>query len=175
MLHSGGLQSFGQALDLDVVGLVAVLLQPRWIGRHEGEALERAVQGDRLPGAFERHGDEAEGLGPGQLLTGAVAEGVQPHAFLADASQVDIGEGDLVADEALRLGQRLATFEHPRLTVPGQVGGGFPRPCGGVDVGGASGARLAGAEQSAGLRLADGDVRSGEVDQHLRSGQGCGA
>ena len=39
-------QPLRQAGHLDVVGLVAVLLQPRRIGRHEGIALDLALQAD---------------------------------------------------------------------------------------------------------------------------------
>ena len=49
-----------QALDLDVVGLVAVLAQPRRIGRHKGKALDRPLQRNRLIRRIEVKWDGAE-------------------------------------------------------------------------------------------------------------------
>ena len=45
-LDAGRLQPLHQPGDLDVVGLVAVLLEPRRIGRHEREALDLPLQPD---------------------------------------------------------------------------------------------------------------------------------
>ncbi len=172
VLGAGGLQPLGQALNLDVVGLVAVLPQPRRVRRHEGEALEGALQRHRLAWPLQRDIDPTEGGRAVALVLGAVAEGIQPHAFLTHPAEVDVGESDLVAVETLRFDQFLSALEHPRLAVPGQICGGFSRSRRSVDVGRASCARLAGAEQTPGLGLADGDVGGRQVDQHLRPGQG---
>ncbi len=161
--HAGGLKPLGQALDLDVVGLVAVLAQPRGIGRHVGEALDRPLQRHRLGRSVQGEVHDAEARDAVGFLPRAVAEAVQPHALLADAAEVHVGEHHLVAGEAPGLGQGFAQLEHARLAVPGEVGGGFARAGGGVEIGGHRRARLAGAEQPAGLGLADGDVAGGEV------------
>ena len=64
-LGAGGTQPLHQAGDLDVVGLVAVLIEPRRIGRHERKAFDPALQaevaGRRRParrrcGGTRRHG-----------------------------------------------------------------------------------------------------------------------
>jgi hypothetical protein len=124
-LGAGGLQPRGEALDLDVVGLVAVLREPRRVGRHVGEALDLALQLDRLREGVERHRHDTERpVGP-QLGGGVVGEAVHPHPLGAQAAHVDVGQRQLIGDETLGRGQRHPVLEHLGLAVPGEVGGGF--------------------------------------------------
>ncbi len=46
LLHPRGRKARHQPLDLDVVGLIAVLIEAHGIGRDEGEALQRAPEAD---------------------------------------------------------------------------------------------------------------------------------
>jgi hypothetical protein len=67
-------------MRLDVVSLEAEFIQPGVVVRHEGEALDRALQpeiGGEVGLGFERHGAEGQ---PVAQRVGIVAEGV-----LADA------------------------------------------------------------------------------------------
>ena len=81
--------------------------------------------------------------------------------------QVDVGDRRLVRHrKPFGLGQSVAVLEHRGLPVPGQVGGGFPRPRRGIQVCSKAPRRLGTAQQSAGFGLADGDVAGRQVRQH---------
>ena len=93
--------------DLDVVGLVAVLAQPRGSAGTKGK---RSIA--RRSGTFGRRveakRDGTEGCARPPSSPDAVAETVEPHALLADAAQIDIGGDRWVALEALALRQAVA-------------------------------------------------------------------
>ncbi|MNI23697.1 hypothetical protein D3C73_772930 [compost metagenome] len=149
-----------QALDLDVEGLIAVLIQPGGIVRHEGEAVQRPDQGVvRAVSGLER--DHRRGLA---LDAGAVGEGAVAQPVQADAVHVHVGDGQVaVQGEALALGQPGPQFMDGRLPVPGQVGGRLAPARGGENIGRQGAGRLAGAQQRALVGLADDDVGGRQV------------
>ena len=108
-----------QPLHLDVEGLVAVLIQPRRVVRHEGEAVERAEEvGSRSRPGLERDDRRRFALQPRAVREGAVAQPVQSHAL-----DIDVGDRQpAVRDEPLALDQFRPELVDRRLTVPGQVG-----------------------------------------------------
>ena len=161
-----------QAVDLDVVGLVAVLRQPLRIGRDEREPLDHPAQTQivirRVQGELDRavRGRDA-GDHPAVVLEGAL-----PGAFLAEQIEVDVGDGQLrVLREAGALAEQRAVLEDAGLAVPAQVGGRLALPGRRVQVGRQAAHRLAAAQQAAGVRPADGDRAAGQVRQHRRAGQ----
>ena len=128
-LDAARLQPLRQPLDLDVVGLVAIVAQLGRIRRHVGEPLDGALQRHALVRGieFEREGTETRHA---RAFVGrAVGEGVVAQPLLADAAEVDIGlDDDRLLGEALGLGQLVATFEDSRVAVPGEIGRRLARP-----------------------------------------------
>ena len=169
LAHAGGLQALGQALDLDVEGLVAVLVEPGRVVRHEGEARDGAAQsmvGEIGPG---QKADAAEARLRPALHGRAVVEGAVAMPLQPQPLDIDIGDGQLgLAGEALALGQQGAQLVHRGLSVPGQVGGRLPRPRGGKHIGRDRARRLRGAEQLAFVRLAHQHVRGGQIAEDHR-------
>ncbi len=148
-LMPGRAQPLHEAGDLDVVGLVAILRESRRVGRHEGEALDAPAQTEIERRRLQPEIDAAEMLGAD--ATAIVVERAHPHAFLPQQVEIDIGHRDLVAlGEAATLGEQRAVLEHRHLAVPGEIGGGFARAGGRVEVGGEAARRLRLAEQFAG-------------------------
>src|SRR5207244_4988611 len=88
-VHTRELEPLGQALDLNLVNLGTPLITPAWIGGHVREALKTAGRQQQLARArkleVKVHG--AEGIAVQPLALDALAEGVLPHTFLADALQ----------------------------------------------------------------------------------------
>ncbi len=171
-------QPLHQSGDLDVVTLVAILLQTGGIGRHEGKALHPAQQAEiRLARRVEAEADAAEPIGAGGMSAAVVVERAHPHAFLTQQIEVDVGQHLLrIGREALGLGQGIAVLEDHHLAVPGNIRGALPGAGGGVDIGGeaAGGGRLR--QQPAAFGTADGDRAAGKVGQHRGAGQsGLGA
>ena len=87
-LHARRVEPLHQAGDLDVVGLVAVLREPRRVGRHEGEALDRAARSRyppsggssrkamrRKPAPLPRCGGGCRRRCPGARAPGAAGRG----------------------------------------------------------------------------------------------------
>ena len=60
VFRAARLQALRQALDLDVVGLVAIVAQLGGIGRHVREALDRPLERHALPGRVEGKPDGAK-------------------------------------------------------------------------------------------------------------------
>ena len=173
-LAAGRLEAAGEALDLDVEGLVAVLVEVaargsarRGSGGSAGSARRRRSAG----GARSRCAGTA---GPGGEVAGGVVEGLHPHPLAGRAwrSTWRVGEQKLgLGREALRLGDEVAELvDHP-LPVPGEVGGALAGAGRRVDVGGDRARRLRAAEQVALVGLADGDVRGREVGEDRRAGE----
>ena len=126
LLQSGGANPLRQPGDLDVVGLVTILLQPSDIRRHERKALDPATEADIAGG--RRHG---EADAPERARVAAAVGIERPHlqAFLCQHIEVDIGDRRLVRHgKPFGLGQSVAVLEHRGLAVPGKVGGRFARP-----------------------------------------------
>ena len=165
------LQPLGQAGDLDVVGLVAILGEPPRVGRDEGEALDRPLEPDIAVGRVQPEGDGPE-AGRRRGVAPVVVEGALPHAVLPQQVEVDIGDGDLrTARKAGGLRQQRAVLPDLRLAVPGDLGRGFAGAGGGIGIGGKAAGGLRLAEHPPRLRLADGDRAAADVEQHRRAGQ----
>ncbi len=159
-------------MDLDVVGLVAVLPQHRRVRRHIREALDRPAQIERFirRGKLERDGAERGGL-IGQVSR-IVAEGVGAHPLLPDAAEIDIGDRHLgVGREALGFGEQIAQFEDAGLAVPGEVGRRLAGAGRRIGIGGDAAGRLRRAQQAAHLRFADRDVAGRQVEQDFGPGE----
>ena len=158
-----------QALDLDVEGLETVLVQPRRIVGHEGEAVQRADQVGRLDVFARLEGHHGRGLA---LQSRAVREGAVAQPVQSDPVHVDVGDGQMAVEgEPLALGQSGAQFVDRRLPVPGQVGGALAPAGGREDIGRLGPRRLAGAQHGPLVRLADHDVGGRQVQQDPRPGQ----
>ena len=159
---------------LNVVGLVAVLGEARRVGRYERKAGQRPSQTEVAVGGFEVEGHRpvlAGALGVGAAV---VVEGALPEPVLHQRSEVEIGDrGPWSLREPLRRCQQRSVVVDQRLTVPGQVSGGFALTRGRVDVAGQQPGRTGRAEQLAFLRLGHGDRAPGQVRDHRRTGKGC--
>ena len=92
-LDAGRAQPLRQPRDLDVVGLVAVLREPRRIGRHEREALDPPLQADIAGRRVEPERDATERAT--RMAPAVVVEGAHLHALLPQQVEVDIGDRDL--------------------------------------------------------------------------------
>jgi hypothetical protein len=102
-----------------------------------------------------------------------LAEGVLPHAVGGQASEVDVGKGELRrVGEAPGLGGQGAVLVDDRVAVPGEVGGRLAEARGAVEVGREAARRLVGDELVAVALLADDDVRRREVRHHGGAGEG---
>ena len=73
--------------------------------------------------------------------------------------------------EALRFGQTVVVLVEKRVAVPGQIGGRFSRPGGGIEIGGNSFALLGSTEGPSVVVLAHDDIAGREVGQHRCSGE----
>ena len=169
-LQAGCLHPLHQAGNLDVVGLVTILLQPSGIGGDEGEAFERAEEADICIRRVQLEADGAEGAG---VAAAVGIEGAHLQPLLRQQIEVDVGDGGLVLGRETRgFGQGGAVLEHRCLAVPGEIGGRFARSGGGVEIGCEAAGGLRPAQEFAGFRFADGDVGGRQVRQHGGSGEG---
>ena len=158
--------------DLDAVGLVAVLLQPRRVRRHEREPRDVAAQSDVARRRVQPEVDPAEHVGPVGVVASVVVERPHPQALRPQQVQVDVGHRAAWAlREPLRLGEQDAVLPDHRLAVPGEVGGRLALARRRVHVGREAPRRRGPAQQAAVVGPADGDRAAGEVGQHGRSGE----
>ena len=135
LLDPGGPQPGLEALDLDVVDLLAALVAAGGVGGDVGEALDLASQPQRAE--LGRQPElELDPAHPGQrsaMVVDRVAEAARARPVGDEPVEVDVGEDQLlVLGEPLRLGEQLAVLVDQRLAVPGQVGGRLARarpPC----------------------------------------------
>ena len=74
LLQARGLEALHQALDLDVVDLLAALVAARRVRRHVREALDPAVERQAALRPLELELDAAEAAQPLAVLGDAVAE-----------------------------------------------------------------------------------------------------
>ena len=158
--------------DLDVVGLVAVEVEPVDVGGDERVALDGAPEAEVAVRRVERERDAAEGARAVGVGAAVVVE--RPHAapLLQQQVDVDVGDRPLVAfREALGLGEQHAVLVDRRLAVPRQVGRRLALAGGGVHVGGEAARRRRAAQQLAVLGPADGDRAAGQVEQQRRARQ----
>ena len=168
ILGAARLQALRQSLDLDVVGLVAIVAQLGRIGRHVGKALDGALQRHALLGRIEREGKRPEALDPLLLLQRAIGEAVVAQALLTDAAEVDVGlDHRRVLLEARGLDELIADLVDRGMAVPGEIGRRFARPRRRIGIGRDRPHRLAAAQQPPRLGLADGDVAGRQVHQQL--------
>ena len=84
-------QALRQALDLDVVGLVAIVAQLGGIRWHVGEALDGALERHPAARRLEHEVDLAEAPDLVALDHGAIGEAVVAQPLLADAAEIDVG------------------------------------------------------------------------------------
>ena len=159
-----------QAGDLDVVGFVTILLQAGGVGRHKRKALHLAQETDIAIGRVDGEADAAKGA----RMPAAI--GIKrPHlqTLLRQHVEVDIGDRRLVRHrKPFGLGQSITVLEDRGLAVPGKVGGGFASAGGGIQIGGEAAGGLRPAQQTAGFRLADGDVAGRQIGQDRGAGDG---
>ena len=95
------------------------------------------------------------------------------QAFLCQHIEVDIGDRRLVRHgKPFGLGQSIAVLEHRGLAVPGEVGGRFAGPGGGIQIRRQTPRGLRPAQQTAGLGLADGDITRRQIRQNCRPRHG---
>ncbi len=172
VLRLGRPQALGQPLHLDVEGLVAVLIEPRRVARHEREAVEGPQQAQVLERrlVLEPHAPERR-LRPARSDRGVV-EGGRARPLQPQALDVDVGHRHLrLGGEPVGLGKHPAELVDRRLAVPGEVGRALARPSRRIKVGRLAAHRLRGAEQLAVVSLADHDVRGREVAEDQRAGE----
>ncbi len=101
----------------------------------------------------------------------AVAEGAGAQAGVQQLLEVDVGGDQLwLAREALRFGQAVAALVDQRMGVEGQVGRGFARPGGGVDIRCLGRCRGLPAQVVACLRLAEQEVAARKIAAHGGAG-----
>ena len=133
--------------DLDVVGLVAVLVEPGRIGRHVRESARPCgCRPDRLGGRRRASNGDACGTARSgaQLGHGVVVEAADAHPLGPEALDVDVGDRSAESAAKRSASASCAPFSKiVGLAVPGEVGGGFAGAGGGVDVGGDAARRLA--------------------------------
>ncbi len=124
------LEPLGQALDLDVVGLVTSLVPLAGVG---GDVRETGVfpgqKNSRAPGDVEIETDPPERPHPVAVGPGVLAEARETHPVLGQTVQIDVGVDDLrLRGEAGRFRQEIAVFVDHGVAVPGQIRRRFPRP-----------------------------------------------
>ena len=150
--------------DLDVVGLVAVELEPRGVVGHEREAVDLAQQADVAVGRLQLpvHGAEARRT----FVVGAavVVEGPLAQTLLAQPVEVDVGDrAARPVGEALALLEQVAALVYQRLAVPAQVGGRLALACGRIDVRRRAARARTADQQPSVLRARHGDRASRQV------------
>ena len=146
LLDAGAGQPLHQAVDLDVVRLVAALVALGRVVGHVGEALHvRASAGPSPCGhlELERRRGASPAAAPGSRRR-CRWKLVRRIRSCAQPLQVDVGGDDLlVGGEPLGLGQQFVVLVDQRVAVPGQVGRRFARPGGGVEIRGDAACRTA--------------------------------
>ena len=131
-------QALDQSGHLNVVGLVAVLLQARGVVGDEGEAVHRSLQAQVGARRVERELDLLRGqaLIPREVALRVVRERVLALALGAQALQVHVGDRDVCAFlEALADREAVPGLVNHGLAVPGQVCAGLAHAGRRVDVG----------------------------------------
>ena len=131
-------QALDQAGDLNVVGLVAVLLQARGVVGDEGEAVDRSLQAQVGARRIERDLDLLGGqaLVPREVALCIVRERILALALGAQALQVHVGDRDVRALlEALADRQAFPGLVNHGLAVPSQIRAGLAHAGRRVDVG----------------------------------------
>ncbi len=108
------------------------------------------------------------------MRRGAVVEAGRPHPILTQAVEIEIGEKEPGSfRKALALGQEFGVLVDQRVSVPGEIRGRLARSGRGVEICRDAAAGLRGAQQPPVVRLADGGVAGGEIDQDRGAGERC--
>ena len=158
--------------NLNVVGLIAVLLQPVGVGRYKREPLDLAPQADVTHRWVEPKIDAPERLRQRPVMATVVVERSHSQPFCAKQLSVDVGHrSSLSFGKTFGFGEQRAVLPNHGLAVPGQVGRRLTLPRGGVDVGSQTTRGRRAGEQLAILGATDRDRAAGQVGQQRRSGQ----
>ncbi len=121
-LGAGRAHALHEAGDLDVVGLVAILLEQALVARHERKALDLAQEADVGGRRLQREGILRKKPSRCRRLSSNVPISAP---LLPQQIEIDVGERDLaVLPEPLALGQQHAVLVDRGLAVPGEIGGG---------------------------------------------------
>ncbi len=124
--ESGRAQPLRQTGDLNVIGLVTILLQPRDIRRHERKPLDPPPQPQIVRGGSIRNPIVRQVRGDPAPVG---VERTHPQPFLPQQIEVDIGDRRLrLAGKAFGLRQHDAILEHRGLAIPGQIRRQFAAP-----------------------------------------------
>ena len=132
-------QALDQACHLNVVGLVAVLLQARGIVGDEGEAVDGSLQAQVGARRIERelHLLRGQALVAREVALGVVRERVLALALRAQSLQVHVGDRDVHALlEAFANRQAVPGLVNHGFAVPGEVRAGLAHAGRRVHVGG---------------------------------------
>ena len=161
-----------ECADLDLVRLVAVLGEAGFVGGHEREALDLALETEVGVRHTELERDLAQRSRRAEAQTVVVVAAVA-LTRLADGTEVDVRDaGARALGEALSLGEQGALVVDHRLAVPREVGGRLALAAGRVDVRRQRAERLALNREAALGGLTDGDGRTGEVHEDARTREG---
>ena len=161
-----------EGVDLDLVGLVAVLREALGVVGDEREAVDATTQAQVAGRGDQLDLDGAELARAGGVGAPVVVEGALAQPLLAQAVEVDVGDRvDRAVDEAVTFGQQVAHLVDHGLAVPREVGRGLPAAGGGVHVGGRAALAGAAGQQPAVLGPGDGDRAAREVGQHGGAGE----
>src|SRR5205085_1279805 len=165
-------KAFHAAGDLDVVGFVAPFVVRVLFGGHVRETADVALQGDSALGNFELERNGADTLDALAAVARGFVEACRTHPFLEQMVEIDVtGDHLLFLRETFGFGEESSIFVNEGVTIPREIGGGFARASGGIEIGGDAFAGLAGAEAAAILGFADGDVAGAQVQQNGRAGE----
>jgi hypothetical protein len=119
--------------------------------------------------SFAENGTRRKGFA---AVAAAVAEGRRRQPLVDEELEVHVAGDELrVAPEALARGQLAPVLDHEGVGVEGQVGRRLAGAGGHVDVGALAPVGRGLREEPPQLRLADGEVRGGEVRAHRRAGR----
>ena len=126
-----------EAVDLDVVCLETTLVALQRIAWHVGKPGDVPAERDFFAREPQFKRNAAHRLNPLPAFGQRILKAGHPHPILPQPLEVDVGGDHLLAiGKPLRLRQQIAVLIDQGVSVPGQVGGGFPRPGGGVEIGG---------------------------------------
>jgi hypothetical protein len=169
-LAVGDLQALHQSLHLDVECLVAVGVQAQRIVRHEGKAIDLALEARIDIRRFVREGDSPERVLRIARRHRRRVEGDGAHALLAQPLHIHVGHHHLALHrEALVGRQQRSQLMDRGLPVPCEVGRAFARPGRREDVRRDAAHRLGLAEHGALVGLADHRIRGRQVAQDQRA------
>ena len=120
LAYSGRLKALREPGHLDVERLVAVLIEPGWIVRYEGEAIDASPQAQVASGRLENEGHATEAPVRHAVGDCRLVERTGPHALQLQPLDVNVRDGHLgLCAEALRLRELGPEFVNAGLAIPG--------------------------------------------------------